>query len=84
MIDQMHHNCKDGVDFINSLQYIGGRQVVNFLRGPMNINQGTRGSLQKSHLKPINFGGPSESACTKQHAGCTGSKSGVLGPLSLV
>ena len=84
MIDQMHHNCKDGVDFINSLQYIGGRQVVNFLRGPMNINQGTRGSLQKSHLKPISFGGPSESTCTKQHAGCTGSKSGVLGPLSLV
>ena len=57
MIDQMHHNCNNGVDFINSLQYIGGRQVVNFLRGPMNINQGTRGSLQKSHFKTDKFWG---------------------------
>ena len=48
----------------------------------MKINQGTRGSLQKSHLKLINSGGPSESICNKQHAGYT-VKSGVLGPLSL-
>ena len=39
MIDQMHQYCKDVVEFINSLQYIGGWRAVNFLRGPMNINQ---------------------------------------------
>ena len=48
----------------------------------MNINQGTRGSLQKNLLKLINFGCPSESTCNKQHAGYN-VKSGVLGPLSL-
>ena len=46
------------------------------------MNQGTRGSLQKNHLKLINFGGPSESTCNKQHAGYA-VKSGVLRPLSL-
>ena len=69
MFDPRHEYWKDVVEFINSLQYLGGRRVVNFLRGPMNINQGTRGSLQKNHLKLINFGGPSELTCNKQHAG---------------
>ena len=82
MFDPRHEYCKDFVEFINSVQCLGGRRVVNFLRDPMNINQGTGGLLRKNHLKLINFGGPSESTCNKQHAGYT-FKSGVLGPLSL-
>ena len=82
MCDPRQEYCNDVVEVINSLQYLGGRRVVNFSRGPMNMNQGTRGSLQKNHLKLINFGGPSESTCNKQHAGYT-VKSGVLRPLSL-
>ena len=82
MFDLRHEYCKDVAEFINSLQHVGGRRVVHFLRRSMNINQGARGSLQKNHLKLINFGGPSESTYNKQHVGYT-VKSGVLGPLSL-
>ena len=39
MFDPRHEYWKDVVEFINSLQYIGGWRAVNFLRGPMNINQ---------------------------------------------
>ena len=83
MFDPRYQYSKDVAEFINCLQYLGGWRVVNFLRGPMNINQGKRGSLQKNHLNLINFGGPSDSTCNKQHAGYT-VKSWVLGPLNLL
>ena len=55
-LSQKNPYCKDVIDFIHSLQYLGGWRAVNFLRGPMNINQKTRGSLQNHYLKLIKFG----------------------------
>ena len=74
MIDQMHQYHKDVVEFINSLQYIAVRRAVNFLRAPMNMNQITRGSLQKSHLKLIILGVHQSQLATNNMLGILGVK----------
>ena len=85
MFHPRHQYCKDLAEFIDlvefSLQYPGGRRIVNSLRDSKNVSQGTGGSLQKNHLKLVNTGGPSEPTRNIQHAGYT-VKSGVLRSLS--
>ena len=80
--DQCHAYDREVVEFFNTIRHLGGRRTVNFIRGPMNIGQGKKGSMQSKFACKMNLGGPSESVCNKEQAGYT-VKSGVLKPLSL-
>ena len=80
--DPRHQNDKEVTELFNSIRHLGGRRTVNFIRGPMNIGRGKKGSKQPKEMSKMNFGGPSETVCNKQQAGYT-IKSGVIKPLSL-
>ena len=79
--DRCHAYDPEVVEFFNTIRHLGGRRTVNFIRGPMNIGQGKRGSMQPKMLCKMNLGGPSESVCNKQQAGYT-VRSGVIKSLS--
>ena len=80
--DRCHQYDSDVIEFFNSIRHLGGRRTVNFMRGPMHIGQGKRGSAQPKKTCKVNLGGPSETVCNKSQAGYT-VKSGVIKPLSL-
>ncbi|CAB3990305.1 Hypothetical predicted protein [Paramuricea clavata] len=80
--DRCHQYDGDVVEFFNSIRHLGGRRTVNFIRGPMHIGQGKRGSAQPKETCKMNLGGPSETVCNKAQAGYT-VKSGVIKPMSL-
>ena len=79
--DPRHKYDDEVVEFFNALSYLGGRRVVNMIRGPMFLGQG-RGSVHPLSEAKMNLGGPSETVCLKRQAGYT-TRSGILKPLSL-
>lgn len=80
--DRCHEYDREVVEFFNTIRHLGGRRTVNFIRGPMYIGQGKKGSLQNKLSFKMNLGGLLESVCNKELAGYT-VRSGVLKPLSL-
>lgn len=80
--DRCHEYDREVVEFFNTIRHLGGRRTVNFIRGPMNIGQGKKGSMQDKFSCKMNLGGPSESVCNKEQAGYT-VRSGVIKPLNL-
>ncbi len=44
--DPRHQYDKDVVEFFNSIRHLGGRRTVSFIRGPINIGQVKKGSIQ--------------------------------------
>ena len=80
--DRCHEYDREVVEFFNTIRHLGGRRTVNFIRGPMNIGQGKKGSMHDKFSCKMNLGGPSESVCNKEQAGYT-VRSGVIKPLNL-
>ena len=70
------------IEFFNTIKYLGGSRTMNFIRGPMNIGQQKRGSLQDPHLAKMNLGGPSDKTLLKSQAGYT-VESGPIQELNL-
>ena len=75
---KVHEYDTEVLEFFNSISYLGGQRVTNFIRGPMNIGKGTNsGSVPR-----INLGGPSQRTCDKRQAGYTNNP-GVIKSLIL-
>lgn len=82
MYNPFHEYDREVVEFFNTITYLGGKRIANFIRGPMNLGDGQHSHLSQEKEKKINLGGPSESLIQKSQAGYT-SESGVIKPLSL-
>jgi hypothetical protein len=78
LFDANHEWDKDVVEFYNTLKYLGGERVVNFIRGPMHSGTGKGGTKTKDTAS-LNLGGPSKTTRQKNKSGYT-VESGVIKP----
>ena len=53
------------------------KRTMNYIRGPMFIGQGKKGSMHDNFSCKMNLGGPSKSDCNKEQPGYT-VRSGVI------
>jgi hypothetical protein len=63
------------LELFNTIQYLGGEKVANFVRGPMGFGMG-RGGVHQCTFTKANLGGPSRNARAKVKSGYT-TQSGV-------
>lgn len=75
-----HQYCKESIEFINTISYLGGNRTACFLRGPMNLGEGRNSHHHND--KKLNLGGPSDKVRAKLQSGHT-PDSGVIKSLSL-
>lgn len=50
------------LEFFNTIQYLGGQKVTNFVRGPMNFGMG---EIRHFNFSKVNLSGPSKYASSK-------------------
>ena len=78
LINPNHPYDEDVLEFFNSVQYLGGKRTVNFIRGPMLTGTGQQG--MRHELTPkINLGGPARTTRHKVSPGYT-TDSGIIKP----
>jgi len=70
LLDVNHEWDKDVLEFYNTLKYLGGERVVNFIRGPMYLGTG-RGGTKTSDKANFNIGGPSKPTLQKNTSSYT-------------
>ena len=66
-------------EFYNTIEYLGDRKTLNFVRGPGHFGSGKGGIKKLDSFADFNLGGPSDNALRKYKSGYT-TKTGVIKP----